>query len=383
MPWKETDVMDQRIRFVVQAIGAGANISELCKDYGVSRPTGYLWIKRFIEAGSFTDLGERSRRPHRSPTRTPVKYEDRVVALRKRYGWGARKLRVLLLREGLDLSVATINRIIERKGLLRADQRHAPATRRFERERPNDLWQMDFKGEYPMAKGWCYPLSILDDHSRFVVGLYGLPHQKGHAVHKCLVETFQRYGVPQAMLVDHGVPWWSTTNGHGLTWLSVSLIKQGIRLYLSGIKHPQTQGKVERFHRTLKHSVKHKGKPETLAQWDGLIREIRHEYNHIRPHEALGMHVPASRYRRSSRAYNPKPPEWEYPEGSLVKRLNTQGCLYFNQKQYFICEALAGERVRLEEVEDHLLVSYRYMFIREINLNLGRTKALVLPNQIL
>ena len=251
MPWEETDVMDQRVKFVAQALGKRVNFTQLCAGFGVSRPTGYRWRERYREVGSFALLAEKSRRPHCSPGRTPAEVEARVVTARRRYGWGARKLRVVLLDEGLDVKVWTINRIIARNALIAEAASHRPATGRFERELPNELWQMDFKGEYPVGRGYCYPLSLLDDHSRYAVGLYGLSNQRGKGVHRCVVETFRRYGVPQAMLVDHGTPWWSTTNGHGLTWVSVALIKQGIHLYVSGVRHPQTQGKVERFHRTL------------------------------------------------------------------------------------------------------------------------------------
>ena len=382
MVWKTTNVMEQRIKFVSQALREGLNFSQLCREHGISRPTGYRWLHRYKSCGSFADLRERSRRPHHSPRRTLRQLEERVLALRERHGWGARKLQVVLRRdEEIELPILTIHRILRRWNKIDPQKRDRPATKRFERERPNQLWQMDFKGQYPMSKGHCFPLSILDDHSRYAVGLYGLANQKGGSVHACLVRAFENNGVPEEMLMDHGTPWWSTTNGHGLTWVSVSLIKQGIRLIYSGFGHPQTQGKVERFHRTLKQSVKHWGKPPTLGGWNDLLHEFREEYNQVRPHEALDMAVPANHYVPSGKAYNPHPAEWEYPKGSVVKHLNTQGCLYHHYRRYFVCEALAGERVRVEKIDHHLLVSYRHMFIREINLESGRTRALVLPDE--
>lgn len=376
MPWKRTDVMEQRIRFVAQALRDPVNFSELCRGYGVARSTGYRWVKRYLEVGHFYRLSERSRRPHHSPLKTPEAIEARVVALRCRHGWGARKLQVLLQAEEVNLSEITLNRIIKRNGLLREKDCHRPATRRFERAQPNELWQMDFKGQYRTRTGECYPLSILDDHSRFAVGLYALAHPRALAVHRCLVKTFRQYGLPEGMLIDHGSPWWSTTNAHGLTWLSVRLIKQGIRLHLSGIRHPQTQGKVERFHRTLDEAVAHRGRPETLSGFETLLPSIRQEYNCVRPHEALGMAVPASRYRPSLTPYNPNPPEWIYPRDLTVRGLNTQGCLEYRHHRYFVCEALAGERVALEEADGKLLVSYRHMYIREIDLRSHTTRPL-------
>ena len=380
MPWKETNKMEQRMVFVIRALEEETNFSALCQEFGISRPTGYRWLNRYKEVGNFVELREQSRRPHHSPNRTGPSIEKAVERLRKKYGWGARKLRERLrIEDGIDLPAITIHRILKRRGLIAIKDSHTPALRRFEREAPNALWQIDFKGEYPLASGYCYPLSIIDDHSRFMVGLYGLANPGGDGVYGSLLNTFECYGVPNAMLMDHGTPWWSTTNAQGLTWVSVWLIRQGIRIYLSGISHPQTQGKVERFHRTLKAGIRHRGVPQTLAQWQDTLTEFRNEYNTIRPHESLEMLVPASRYRSSKTEYNPNPPEWEYPQGSLVKRLNTQGCLELNRHRYFVCESLAGERVRIEPADSYWLVSYRNMYIRQINRESGKTRPFCTP----
>jgi len=377
MPWGASSVMEERIRFVIRASQDSANVSALCREFGISRPTGYLWLNRYRAAGGMAGVFERSRRPHHSPKRATAEHEERVVALRREYGWGARKLRVLLLEEGLDLKVATINRILDRRSLIEVRDSHRPAVNRFERERPNQLWQMDFKGEYPAGRGFCYPLSILDDHSRFMVGLYALSGQDTASVNACLISTFEHYGVPEAMLMDHGVPWWSNSNGHGLTRLSVSLIKQGIRLYFSGFRHPQTQGKVERFHRTLTEAVRHRGQPATLLDFAHEFKKIRHQYNHIRPHESLNMAVPAQHYQPSSRSYTPRPVPWEYPEGAILVRLNMKGAFYYRLRRHFVCEALAGETVRLEELDDKLLISYRHTYVREIAVTTGLSTSLL------
>jgi len=373
MPWKATDVLDQRISFVVRALQGQGSMTALCQEFGISRQTGYKWLKRYREIGNFAQLQERSRRPHSSPNRTPPEIEERVIELRKYYGWGGKKLHVLLAREGIDLSIVTINRIISRNGLVAVKDSHRPATKRFERERPNELWQMDFKGQFRIQEGCCYPLSILDDHSRFAVGLYGLDHPRAVPVIERLAHTFEEYGVPQAMLIDHGSPWWSTTNTLGLTGVAVYLMKQGIHLYHSGVRHPQTQGKVERFHGTLQAYLDLRGKPSRLGDCRDAFSQFRYEYNHIRPHEGIGMAVPADRYGPSSKQYDPNPPAWEYPAGSLIKRLNTQGCLDHCGRRYFVCEALASEPVRVQVVEGNLLVGYRDMYIREINTETGRT----------
>jgi transposase InsO family protein len=296
MPWRTTNIMEQRIEFVVRAAMGGSSFSELCQEYGISRPTGYRWMRRYLETGTFSELKELSRRPHSSPAKTPSVQEARVIDLREHYGWGGKKLYELLRREGIELSVRTINRIIRRNGLIKPQDTRKQARKRFERQRANELWQMDFKGEFRMNYGTCYPLSIIDDHSRFALGLFGLPDTGIEGVSRSLITTFEEYGVPDGMLMDHGSPWWSTKNGYGLTKLSVSLINQGIELYHSGVGHPQTQGKVERFNRTLNEWVEHRGKPDEYCKWDSVFDEFRYEYNNIiRPHEALGMDVPAGR----------------------------------------------------------------------------------------
>jgi transposase InsO family protein len=302
-----------------------------------------------------------------------------VVSWRQREGWGAKKIREKLVEERLALPVITINRILKRRGLVPAAERQAVATRRFEREVANELLQMDFKGDYRLREGRCYPLSLLDDHSRYAVGLYALSDQQGESVQRCLIETFERYGVPEEMLMDHGSPWWSSTNSFGLTWLSVWLIKQGITVSHGRTHHPQTQGKVERFHRTLKASLRHHGQPESLAGFARALQRFREVYNHQRPHEALGMGVPAQHYRPSERAYQPEPREWEYPEGAVVRRLNSQGVLTCPGGRRFVCEALANERVAIEEIGRHWLVKYRHQYVREIDLETGRTLPPVRP----
>jgi len=374
--------MDERIRFVIAGSRGGRSMSELCQEFGIARSTGYRWLNRYREGGGrMSAIREYSRQPHRSPSRTSERIADQIVSLRLAYGWGARKLQVLLAREDIGVSESTINRILKRQGLQYEPEVCGHATRRFVRKAPNELWQMDFKGPYRIATGRCCPLSLIDDHSRYAVGLYALGNQLGASVHNALVQTFERYGVPEAMLVDHGVPWYSP-NGHGLTWLSVALIKQGIDLCFSGVRHPQTQGKVERFHRTLGESVRHHGRPSHLAQWQLAFDEFTAEYNHIRPHEELGMAVPASRYRTSLRLYQPDPPVWEYPSGATVKRLNAKGLLQWKRHYYFVSEALAGEWVEVNRCAETLLVRYRHMWIREIDVSTARSETLIDKNRM-
>ena len=382
MPWEKTDMGEQRVKFVVRAASGKEPMSALCREFGISRPTGYRWRRRFQQAGSITAVVERSRRPEHSPAQTERRKEERVVALRQEHGWGAKKLEVLLREEGQLLTAITINRILKRRGLVRKKDSHAPAVQRFERAQPNQLWQMDGKGEYRNSDGTCYPLSILDDHSRYVVGLYGLRAFTAEEIYPCMVRTFERYGVPEAMLMDRGSVWWGTKNGYGLTWLSVRMIEQGIGLHYGRVHHPQTQGKVERFHRTLDEALRYHGKPRRLAEWPGALEEFRRIYNEHRPHEALEMKRPMERYRVSARSYQAQPKPWEYPLGSVVRKLNAKGVLDWEGQQWFVCEALVERQVRVEEIGELLLVSYRHMYVREINRSAGNTRPLVMPREV-
>ena len=377
MPWLETDVREQRMQFVVEATQPGANRSAVCRHRGISRKTGYKWLRRYQTAGSLLGLAEQSRRPHQSPTRTPAAVTARVVALRHEHGWAGRKLRVLLAAEGIRVAPATIDRIIRREGLVDPDEAHRPAPQRFARAAPNELWQMDFKGQYPLATGWCFPLSVLDDHSRYVVGLAALGGTAGGPVDTQLVRCFQAYGLPAAMLVDHGVPWWAPANGHGLTRLAVALIRQGIELIHSGVRHPQTQGKVERFHRTLARRLRQWGVPTTLAGFRQELARFRIEYNEVRPHEALGDEPPQAHYAPSPRRYQPRPPAWDYPAGTVVLRVDHTGSVFFRGRRYFVCQALAEEWVGGQRYDGRLLVSYRHMYVRDIDLITGKTVPLL------
>lgn len=377
MPWRETSPVEERIRFVLLVRQGLAPVSDACRRFGVSRKTGYKWL--LVSAGGLRDLQDRSRRPHRSPGRIAWALEERIVDLRKEHGWAGRKISRLLERdEGIRVSPATVDRVIQRQGLV-SEWRGKGAWSRFERARPNELWQMDHKGEYTLRDGRCVPLSVLDDHSRFAVGLSAQNSSSLVETEASLRGCFERYGLPQAMLMDHGSPWWSTTNSLGLTQLSVWLIEQGITLLYGAIRHPQTQGKVERFHRTLDRSLRNRGLPTTRREMHAALGRFREEYNEVRPHEALGLEVPSSRYEPSARPYQRTAPAWEYPTGSEVRRLNSAGCLDLPSERYFVCEALAGKDVRCQGFGGRILVSYRHMYIREIDRATGRTTSVVQP----
>jgi len=380
--WMEK--MDRRLQFVVRAEQGTVSQEELCAEFKIDRTTGWRWRRRWRERQRAEDLGDRSRRPENSPRKTAAEVEEVVVELRRKYGWGARKLQVLLAEQSIELPPSTIHRVVKRNGLVKPEDSHRPAVKRFARKQPNQMWQLDWKGiknKYEPADGKCYPLSVVDDCSRFGLVLSPLPEMGGAGVDRVVRETFEQYGLPDQMLMDHGTPWWSTTSGHGLTWLAVGWMKQGVELCHGAIRHPQTQGKVESFHRTLERMIQHRGSPRRVADWEPFCEEFLTEYNYQRPHESLDMKTPASCYEASRRRYQAKPPRWEYESGAEVKKLNSQGCLDHRRGRFFVCEALANEEVCVEWLGGLLLVRFRHFYVREINVETGRTRALAVSRR--
>jgi transposase InsO family protein len=372
MCWRTTGVREQRVEFVVR-VSRGESISELCREYGISRPTGYLWVRRFRELG-VAGVETHSHRPLSSPRQTAPAIESRIVELREqRPDWGARKLAVLLEREGIRLPVITVHRVLLRHGLVLQHDRHRAATQRFVRERPNELWQMDFKGpkECKVPVG---PLSVLDDHSRFLVALEQTGSTRGEAVRERLEVTFAANGVPEAMLMDHGVPWWNAMAPSGWTTLLVWLMKQGIECHFSGYRHPQTQGKVERFHGALERARRRRPEQQPWLE-QSWLNEFKYEYNYVRPHEALGMCTPASIWVPSPRKYDSNPPAYEYGPEAEVRKIDVDGDLYLNGRHWSISLALASEQVELKRLEQRILIYYCRTLVREIDLRTQRSTA--------
>ena len=370
MPWKKMEIHQQRVELVVRACTGEEPVSGLCAEYGISRAAGHIWLKRYRAQG-LAGIAERSRRPHHSPTRTSEALEARVVQLRLRYpDWGAGKLAVLLAGEGTALPRSTVHRILLRYDLVDDRDRHNQAAQRFERSRPNELWQMDFKG----PKGWRHPvgpLSILDDHSRYLIALAATGSTQGEPVRRQLIQAFEECGVPEAMLMDHGTPWWSMKAPSGNTSLALWMMRQGICLHWSRIRHPQTQGKVERFHGCLQRALDKRGTPRHDTQkW---LDAYRWEHNHLRPHEALGMRTPASLWQPSRRPYTPHPPAWPYPENAWLLKVDCQGKIEAAGRKWKISRALAGDYVHLQPIDGRILVYYCATLVRELDPHLQRS----------
>jgi transposase InsO family protein len=350
MPWREVSVMDQRREFVRLALQEGVNRSELCRRFGISRQIGYKWLGRFA-AGGDKALADRSRRPHDSPGRSAASTEALVLTVRDSHPvWGARKIARCLERDGHNVpALSTVHAILQRHGRVVAP----PGTpgqpyRRFEKEAPNQLWQMDFKGHMPLADGTsCHPLTMLDDHSRFALCVAACADEQGATVQAHLQTVFRHYGLPDAMFVDNGGPW-GFTLAEPWTRLAVWLLKLGVGVIHSRPYHPQSRGKNERFHRTLKAEVFAFERFGNLAAVQRALDRWRAVYNLDRPHEALGQEVPASRYRPSSRPMPERLPQVEYDDHEIVRSVSTtKAYVSFKGRLWKVPQAFCGERLAI------------------------------------
>jgi len=346
MPWREVSIMDERVEFVSLAGCAVGHRLELCRRFGISAKTGYKWLER-AATGDEEWFLDRSRRPHRSPRRSDAAVEAAVLEVRDRHpAWGARKIRRYLEDEGIAVPAAsTVHAILVRHSCVSRPVR-ATAHCRFEHPGPNLLWQMDFKGRFALPdRRWCHPLTMIDDHSRYALCLQACSNEQGDTVRGHLERTFQRYGLPDALLVDNGSPW---GDGPGQSWtrLGVWLLKLGVDVLHSRPYHPQTRGKNERFHRTLKAEVLAMELLRTFAEVQAAFDRWRSIYNHKRPHQALDLEVPASRYSPSSRSMPSALPEPEYQAADVVRTFGTtKSYISFKGKPRRVPQAFQGERV--------------------------------------
>lgn len=351
MPWKEVSIMSQRLEFISLATAANANLRLLCRSFNISPATAYKWLERFQAAGA-KGLEDRSRRPHHSPAQTAAEMEEIVSNLRRKHpAWGGRKLEKRLHDLGHTgvPSPSTITAILRRQQLLDpTESAKHQAFVRFERAAPNELWQMDFKGEFKLPQGRCYPLTILDDYSRFAVALQACARNTKIITQAAMIQVFRRYGLPDWITCDNGSPWGSGGRSY-YTALGVWLLRLGIGISHSRPHHPQTQGKDERFHRTLKAEVLRYLRGDSLAQWQRHFDQWRVVYNTERPHEALAMAVPSSRYQPSQRRYPEKLPAIEYGPADIVRKVRHYGHIKYLGHEYHIGSAFYGLPVALRQ----------------------------------
>lgn len=353
MAWREYTYMSEREEFVRRALAGDSNMSALSRRFGVSRKTGYKWLTRFDPAVAHS-LQDRSRRPLLSPRRSAESMEAIVCAVRREHpAWGGRKIHHLLRADGFVAvpAASTITGILARNGLLLPGRRLVRDFQRFEADQPNDLWQMDFKGHFPTPAGRCNPLTVLDDHSRFNLCLAACADQQAETVQKELVRVFRCYGLPERMLMDNGSPWGSD-QAHPHTRFTAWLIRLGVRVSHGRPYHPQTQGKEERFHRTLKAELL-----SPLPDWPGLgdaqvaFDAWREVYNHRRPHEAIGNRPPMSRYQPSPRPFPETLPPVAYEHGDEVRQVGDKGRISFRGRRFLVSRAFIGQPVALRATE--------------------------------
>lgn len=349
MPWNAKDTMNLREEFVLLAKQEEANRRELCRRFGISPQTAYKWLARY-EAEGPSGLAERSRRPLSSPRLTVADLTSAVVSLRTEHpSWGGRKLSRRLQDLGMPLlAPSTVTRILHRHQLI--DPQHADAAtpwQRFEHAAPNDLWQMDFKGHFPTSEGPCHPLTVLDDHSRFNLGLRACAEQRGSTVQAHLIDIFRGYGLPVRINTDNGAPWGTPRQPGQISELAIWLIRLGIRVGFSRPRHPQTNGKDERFHRSLKAEVLNGRSFHSLRHAQQAFDHWRPVYNQQRPHEALQMATPMTRYRVSHHAYPEFLPAIEYGPDDTVVTVKALGMISFQKRRFKLSTPLRGQPVAI------------------------------------
>jgi transposase InsO family protein len=371
MPFKECSLMSQREEFCRLALMVGSNVRALCRRFGISPTAGYKWIGVYKTQGA-AGLADRSRRPLMSPSQSPPELEAQVLAVRREHpAWGGRKIRRVLLNQDLAApSASTITQILRRHGQLDgpgAGQRRDWV--RFEHAEPNDLWQMDFKGWFDLGQGRCHPLTVLDDHSRYALEIGALGDEQGESVRGQLEASFRRYGLPWRILCDNGPPW--GTAGHGEhSRLGVWLMDLDIAVSHGRPYHPQTQGKDERFHRTLKAEVLDGGTFKTLAQAQAAFDAWRAIYNTQRPHEAIGLQTPATRYRMSPRSMPQAIAPPDYEPQAQVRKVHANGCFAFKGRTLRVSKAFAGKTLALRATNHDGLfdICYRRHVLAQIDL---------------
>jgi len=376
MPWKVSTEMSEKERFIEMVLQENSNFSEVCRDFCISRKTGYKWLSRFKKQGH-QGLSARSRKPNNSPHKTDTFIEQIILTVRDEHPrWGGDKIyEYLLPRTTAALPTPkTIQNILKRYGRITAEEslKHK-AYIRFEHPHANDLWQMDFKGYFKTQDGFrCYPLTLLDDHSRFSLMIKSCVDERTETVKKALIELFKKYGLPKKMTMDNGAPW-GYSGDQLYTTLSAWLIRLGIRVSHSRPNHPQTQGKLERFHRTLKEELLSAYYFDDYHHAQEGFDYWRQMYNTIRPHAALNGKTPIDRYQPSDHSYPESLPEVVYPSDMDVRKVQQQGIIFFKGNQYRIGAAFYGDPVGLKpnEESEHLMDVY-YCHQKVLTLDLRR-----------
>ena len=359
MPWRETSPMEQRLEFIREYQTELFTMTELAAQYGISRKTAYKWLERY-DADGVEGLHDHSRRPHESPHATDPDLVERVIAVRRRHPrWGAKKLLAVAARQDPDAawpSRSTVCTWLKQRGLVRPQRRrapsvHAPAAPLAPATRVNEMWTTDFKGEFRTGDGaYCYPLTLRDGFSRFVLRCDGFLSRSTAATRDRFERAFREYGLPDRIRSDNGGPFASPGLG-GLSSLSVWWIRLGIIPDRIAPGHPEQNGSHEQFHSVLKAHTARPPAPNCAAQQQRFRRFVR-EYNEERPHEALDDQPPASCYAPARRSLPGRVPPVDYPGHMEVRFVSSNGCISWKSAPLFVASPLAGEHIALEEVDD-------------------------------
>lgn len=357
MPWKETNSMNEKIKFIAAHLERDVSFSELCERFRISRKTGYKWVARY-ESDGVEALEEKSRRPFGHPGAISREIVDRILAVRKKHPrWGPKKLVVVLRRQDSRLSLpatSTVGEILKREGLIkpkRRRQRSAPMSEKLRKyQHPNAIWCADFKGHFPVDGKRCHPLTITDGYSRYLLVCEALKKPCFEPTKEAFERAFREYGLPDVIRTDNGSPFSSLAPG-GLSKLAVWWIKLGIHPERIEPGKPQQNGRHERMHSTLKAETARPPRNKLQAQRIAFTK-FKREYNFERPHEALEQEVPASRYRPSLKPFPKKVPEIEYAPGLRVERAYPNGVISIGRSQWYISGCLANEYIGLERISD-------------------------------
>lgn len=364
MPWLETVPMEQRLAFLDALADGFYTMTELCARFGVSRKTGYKWIARFAEGGRRA-LHDRSRAPHHCPHRiAPAVAQVLCSARRQHPDWGPVKLLDWLAPRHPQLAwpaPSTVGDLFVREGLVTTRRRRRPHAHPGvvppTTTEPNDLWTADFKGQFRTGDGrYCYPLTIADQHSRFLLACHGVLSTHGVLARPVFERAFREYGLPRAIRTDNGVPF-ATSALHGLSDLNVWWLRLGIQHQRIRPGCPQQNGAHERMHRTLKRSAIRPPRATLTAQ-QRAFNAFRTAYNTDRPHAYLHGQTPAACYHPSPREYPARLPAQHYPGHFLVKQVTYAGTVRFQRRLLYIATALAHHHVGLEETDDGIWAVY-------------------------
>lgn len=385
MPWKECHVMDERLRFVARLL-EGEKMAPLCAEFGISRKTGYKIFERYKDCGVVA-FSDRSRRPYRQANRLPAPIEATIVRLKREYpGWGAPKIREKLRQQitGVQLpAISTVHAVLDRHHLVKRRRRRrggeAAPTPLTRPTAPNALWCADYKGEFLLGnRRYCYPLTVTDFASRYLLTCEALSTTQERFAFTVFERTFREFGVPAVIRTDNGVPFASPTALYRLSKLAVWWLRLGIQLERIQPGHPQQNGRHERMHRTLKLEATKPAAANVLQQ-QGRFDDFRTRYNQERPHQALGMQVPADLYTRSSRVYRGLE-DLTYPFHDTTVTVTHCGRICFHGRKINLSHVFAGQNVGVTQVGDHVwLVTFMHYDLGYFDDEVGRVEPIENP----